>query len=422
MQDKAGNALFFSSGSFTTSGSAATTDPDVSKLLLIKAQSLLQSNATPVAKNVYAFEVRGDLNVLNSVLNGTVTTPGGAVLQPENDYWGDIFDYDAEYASKTDMDRFFANGTYAVSLNTAHDGIKNVPLTFPADAYPNDPTLSNFSGLQAINSAQNLTVSWGAFSGADATSTYFIRLRLQTASGEDVYESPDLGQPGALLGTSTSVVIPANTLSPGRKYEGELVFAKIVAKDSTTYSGVTFRALFAKATEFELQTTGSPIRPTITITKGGQMKIDVTGDKHVNYVLEATQDFQSWFAISYPQGTYSGTTATFFDSDSSYFSRRFYRVREESSNDFFRRPVSVQGTVYQSNNSAPIAGATVSTTLSGTTTTTDSNGRFFLQTDATLTDYNQSYGITVSKAGYSTYSQNVSWGESPRNLEIYLSP
>lgn len=420
MQDKAGNPLYFTSGSFTTSSSAATSDPDVKEIVLIKNQFSIQTGVTPTSLEQYNFEVNGDLNNKNGILNGTVTTPGTAVVRPENNFDGTTFDYEALYASKTDLDRFFPNGTYSVSLDTAHDGTKTVPLTFPADNYPNVPTLSNFSSLQAVDSAQSLTISWGSFSGADNSSSYFIQLRVETDSGEEVYHSPGIGKGGALTGTSVSVDIPANTLSPGRKYSAELVFARIVATDSSTYSGATFRAVFAKSTDFTVQTTGSPIRPTLTFIKGNPAQISLTGDQHVSYVLEATEDLQSWFAISYPQGTYSSTTTSFYDADFSFFPRRFYRVREDSSNGSFRLPVSVQGTVYDSNTLEPIAGATVSTTLSGATTVTDSDGNFYLQTGTTLSDYFQSYGITVTKTGYVTSSQNLAWGERVRNQQFSL--
>jgi hypothetical protein len=420
MQDKAGNPLYFASGSFTTSSSAATSDPDVKEIMLIKNQFSIQTGATPTSVEQYTFEVNGDLRNKNGILNGTVTTPGTAVVRPENNFDGTTFDYEAQYASKTDLDRFFPNGAYSISLDTAHDGTKTVPLTFPADNYPNVPTLSNFSSLQAVNSAQGLTISWSSFSGADNSSSYFIKVNIETDSGEEVFSSPGIGEGGALTGTSTSIVIPANTLSPGRKYWAELVFARIVATDSSTYSGVTFRAVFAKATEFEIQTTGSPIRPALTFTKGNPAQINLTGDKHVSYVLEATEDLQSWHAISYPQGTYSSTTTSFFDADFSFFPRRFYRVREDSSNGSFRLPVTVHGTVYDFDFLEPIAGATVSTTLSGATAVTDSEGNFYLQTGTTLSDFYQSYGITVTKAGYVTSSQNLAWGERVRNQQFYL--
>ncbi|MCD6048662.1 MAG: CarboxypepD reg-like domain [Verrucomicrobia bacterium] len=422
MRDKANNTLSLRTGSFTTSGDPATSDPDVDEIFLLKVQSFVQTSGGVTAQDDYEFEIFGDLNIMNGVLNGTVTipTPSLDIVRPENDFYGATFDYDAEHASKTDLDRFFPNGTYTISLNTAHNGTKNISLNFPADNYPNDPTLQNFGTLAAVNHAQPLTLNWGAFSGADNSESYFIEVIITNGSDEDVYSSSD--GPGALTGTSTQLVIPANTLSPGRKYECELVFARIVASDATTYTGAKFAAAFAKVTKFEIQTTGTPIRPTLSLFPGtSPAQVDVTGDKYVRYVLEATQDFQSWFPVQYPQNTFQNTSITLFDDDSSYFSRRFYRVKEVT-DDNFQLPISLQGYVRNSSNSNPIAGATVSTTLSGATAVTDSNGMFFLQTDVTSSSFNMNYGITVNKTGFNTHSQNSNWGDRPRNLNIFLNP
>ncbi len=422
MRDKAGNALPQSSGNFTTSSSPATSDPDVREITVLKAQSFVQTSGGVTAQDNYEFEVFGDLNIMNGVLNGSVTipTPSLDLVRPENDFYGDTFDYEAEHASKTDLDRFFPNGTYTISLNTAHNGTKNISLNFPADNYPNTPTLQNFSTLAAVNHTQPLTLTWDAFSGANSSDSFFIEVIITNGSDEDVYSSSE--GPGTLNGTSTQFVIPANTLSPGRKYECELVFARIVASDSATYSGAKFAAAFAKVTKFEIQTTGSPIRPTLSLFPGtNPAQVDVIGDKHVAYVLEATQDFQSWVPVFFPQRTFQNTSVTLFDDDSSFFSRRFYRVKEVN-DDNFQLPISLQGTVRNSSNSNPIAGATVSTTLSGATAVTDGNGKFFLQTDVTSSSFNMNYGVTVNKTGFNTYSQNSNWGDRPRNLNISLNP
>jgi len=425
MKDVANNVLPMNSGNFTTSSAAATTDPDVSELFLLKTQSYFQTGTTVTSQEQYSFEAFGDLNVMNSILNGFITAPppSDAVAYPENDSYGTTFDFEASYASKTDLDRFFPNGIYNINLLTAHDGPKNIMLTFPADNYPNTPTLTDAAPLLAVNPAQELTVNWSAFTGADSSSTYFIQLYISTSSGDDVYESPGEGEVGALTGQSTSVTIPANTFSPGRTYECELIFVRIVATDESTYSGATFGAGFAKVTKFELKTTGSPIQPTLSLVPGGgSAQINVTGDKYVAYVLEATQDFQSWTAVNYPQRTFQNTSTTLYDNDSNFFSRRFYRVKEVSNQGFYQLPVSLQGTVRNSSNSNPIAGAIVTTSLDGSQAVTDSNGNFFLQTGTIRSGMDQNYTVNVNKAGFNTFSQNSNWGDRPRNLNISLNP
>jgi hypothetical protein len=175
-------------------------------------------------------------------------------------------------------------------------------------------------------------------------------------------------------------------------------------------------------TKFEIKTTGSPIQPELSLFPGtNPAQVDVIGDKYVAYVLEATQDFLTWVPVFYPQRTFQNTSVTLFDNDSSFFARRFYRVKEVEDNNF-QLPISLQGTVRNNSNLNPIAGATVSTTLDGATAVTDSNGKFFLQTSVTSSSFNMSYGVTVTKTGFNTFSQNTSWGDRPRNLSISLNP
>jgi len=425
MKDIANNSLPMVSGNFTTSSSSDTATPDVSELFLLKTQTYFQTGTTATALERYRFEAFGDLNVMNGILNGTITAPppSDAIAYPENDSYGTTFDFEAAYASKADLDRFFPSGNYLINLMTAHDGPKNILLNFPADNYPNTPTLTDAAPLLAVDPAQALTVNWNSFTGADSSSSFYVQLYITSTSGDDVYESPGVGEQGALTGLSTSVTIPANTFSPGRTYECELLFARIVATDDSTYSGASFGAAFTKITKFELKTTGSPIRPTLTLVPGGgSAQINITGDKHVSYVLEATQDFLSWAEVNYPQSTYQNTTTTIFDNDSSFFIRRFYRVKEVSYNGFYQLPVSLQGTIRNSSNSNPIAGAIVTTSLDGSQAVTDSNGNFFLQTGTIRSGMNQNYTVNVNKAGFNNYSQSANWGDRPRNLNISLNP
>ncbi len=83
--------------------------------------------------------------------------------------------------------------------------------------------------------------------------------------------------------------------------------------------------------------------------------------------------------------------------------------------------VNIEGHVYESGTNNPISGAVVSTSLDEVTVATDSNGHFFLQT---ITDANYAttpYTITISASGYTTYSENHSWGDHPSDQVFYLS-
>ena len=76
--------------------------------------------------------------------------------------------------------------------------------------------------------------------------------------------------------------------------------------------------------------------------------------------------------------------------------------------------VSIEGYVYASSGrTTPIAGAVVSTSLDSQTATTDANGHFFLQTKTPANYSTTPYIITVTKTGYTTFSQSWNWGDHP---------
>ena len=71
----------------------------------------------------------------------------------------------------------------------------------------------------------------------------------------------------------------------------------------------------------------------------------------------------------------------------------------------------------------PINGAVVSTSLDSATTTTDASGHFDLRTNSPKSKgYCHPYTLTVTAAGYPTYSVTGPWGSHPVGQRITLSP
>lgn len=367
-----------------------------------------------------------DAGVGAGIAGGIAQHVADGTLNLLDEYFRDSFDSELSHTTKADLDQFFPNGGYQASLATAHNGVQDVTLTFPVtDSYPNDPTVTGITALQTVDPGQPLTISWQPFAGAEETPEYAIRIFIPTESGFDVFESDDPGEPGALSGTSTSIVIPAGTLSPGREYEAELEFSHVVDIDDTSYPGTVFSAAFTKITEFDLQTTGTPIQPRIEIVRSpGSVEIQVIGDRFTSYSLTASSDLESWHQIQFPMNTWESGELTMFDWDADFFTERYYRVVENPDpwGSQAQLPVSVQGAVYQSGGMTPIAGALVATSLDGNTATTDSNGNFFLQTDTVRPPAQPPYSIIITKAGFQSFNQNQDWGDMPHNQEFHLQP
>ena len=73
----------------------------------------------------------------------------------------------------------------------------------------------------------------------------------------EVFKTPALGVAGALSGTTTSVIIPANTLAPESLFTAKLTFIKVITRDTTSYPGVIGLAGYYKNTEASLSTTAA---------------------------------------------------------------------------------------------------------------------------------------------------------------------
>jgi hypothetical protein len=68
-------------------------------------------------------------------------------------------------------------------------------------------------------------------------------------------------------------------------------------------------------------------------------------------------------------------------------------------------------------------GGVVSTSLDGTTATTDGQGRFRLVTQSNVSsDAAQCYTITITASGLPTYSLRGGWGQQPSNQTFSLIP
>lgn len=82
------------------------------------------------------------------------------------------------------------------------------------------------------------------------------------------------------------------------------------------------------------------------------------------------------------------------------------KARGESGN-----PVEIEGQVFARNGSNPVVGAVVTTSLDGSTATTDSQGRFHLVTNTIVKRGEcRDYTITITAAGLPTYSVRGNWG------------
>lgn len=332
-EDAAGNPLQSgqNSGEFTTAPNSNASEKDVLQFDLLKVKSLFQEGATVSPDGFFSFEFNAKLNGFNTVSSIDVTAPGASAIRFYSEENGDAIEVEASYAEKSDLDGLIPNGNFAVQFNTFHDGSPTVNLNLSPDSYPNDPMLLNHALAQTIDPTAPFSLTWNAMDSPGMNDA--VLLFIQNSFGNDIFETPHIGEPNALPGSATTFTIPANTLPPGRTFDLEIAFVKRV-NESTEYAGVNCGAFFATVTGIEITTAGDPIMARLDMERvdQGQFKFRVLGEKRFPYTVESSEDFINWTKM------YSRTADENIIADMGSFeftefdmpnpSRRFYRTTE----------------------------------------------------------------------------------------------
>lgn len=230
---------------------ASPTPPDVTMYLVGKIMSFAQTNSSALLP-LADMPVMSDLEVNESssgtVVSASVQLPSGDNRTLVYESWNNIFQTNELFSSTSAMNTVYPTGTYTFTIVGAHDGTNTCPINLTGDAYPNTPRVSNWTAAQTIVPTNDFTLTWDSFVGG--TTNDYIGLQIEKNGGGTVFATPGAGQPGSLNGTSTSVAIPAYTLGSGTNYNARLTFAKMVALNTSNYSGAVGVAAYVMQTEF----------------------------------------------------------------------------------------------------------------------------------------------------------------------------
>jgi hypothetical protein len=162
------------------------------------------------------------------------------------------YQYSQSFSNLQALTAAFPTGTYQIAVTPFLQNAVTVSIELPALPFPQPPHVNNWLAAQDVNSSLPLTVTWDALPGGGTND--FIQLQIADVSGQIYFASPDVGQPGALNGTATAVVVPAGSLSPGQTYAGVLSFERVPIVDTTTYPLATGYGCVSTDTGFELKT------------------------------------------------------------------------------------------------------------------------------------------------------------------------
>ncbi len=225
------------------------------------------------------------------------------------------------FNTQAELDTAYPPGDYFFTVRSVSSN-QQVNATFPASLLqPPAPHLTNYAAAQAVNPAQPFRLGWEPFAGGTAADCIYLEIL------PNGFQTPALGEPNALNGTATSVLIPAGTLQPNAQYSGTLTFYHYTL---ATNAGKIVMAYRGAATEFTLQTTGtSSTRPVITNAAwavGGAFNFDVVCSPGQLLVVEQKSDLTELWSTLWITNT---ITDRFRISDPAAASRdsSFYRVR-----------------------------------------------------------------------------------------------
>ncbi len=319
-------------GSFSTaSGSTSIGTNSFTSFQLLRATEYEQTSAgAPALTTNYPFSFLASANLISNrnATSVTLTLPGGAVSNLDqviqnNDYW--LF-----YGTNnlTSIEGTFPAGDYTFFVQGTASN-QTVTVNFPNNStmpQPNAPHISNYGAAQAVNPAQDFTLAWDVFQGGTASDYTYVEIYPET--GGTVFKTPDYLAPGALTGTSTSVLIPAGTLQANSVYSARVAFYRFASNTNASYATWAGRA---SATTLKLATTSGASGGTLLLTNivagPSAFSFDVRCSASQTFTIFSTTDLSSGVWQSRLTTNPVGTTVHFSDLGASTNAVLFYRAK-----------------------------------------------------------------------------------------------
>lgn len=219
---------------------------DISGFLFNNTSYSQTSNSAPTMPVGYFFSLGATFGTAGDYNSATATYPGTGSPQTLPALGTTEFNYNSTgYGSSTALQAAYPFGTYTITA-TGSAGTSTSNIPYAANLFANAiPYLTNFSSLNGLNSGQSFTVDYDSFTPNSGASQGFTFFTVYNATSGNVVYSDEFQNP-----SSTSAVIPANTLTSGTAYDYEIDF-------SDRLNG--YDALNSTYTEqgFDLRTDGS---------------------------------------------------------------------------------------------------------------------------------------------------------------------
>lgn len=145
--------------------------------------------------------------------------------------------FEYRYADPASLDRFLPAGSHEFTFDTFHDGRLSAALDLGNGHDPPAPVLLDATAAAAIDPAADFDLEWNGMT--DPGPHDAVVVRIVNAFRKKILETPELGEAGALAGTTRGLTIPAGVLVPGRPHRLEIQFVRVVDVETNAYPGVT---------------------------------------------------------------------------------------------------------------------------------------------------------------------------------------
>jgi len=264
-ENPAGVAMPTAQGMFTTSSGATSTgcDPNATILSFTVSKGWMYgqtSDAAPMldTNTPYCFLACMNLPCPRSATNVSLLVPntGARPNMAVTPSPGHLNYLDCSYLNQTTYEAAYPYGNYTFTIQASTSN-QAVTVNFPSTlTQPPAPHLTNYAAAQAINPALPFVLAWDPVAGGTTADLIYVEIYGTS------FKTPQLGEAGGLNGTTTAVVIPANTLKPNQTYSGGVSFYHYeLLTNGTSHVSLAYRN---STTGFNLQTKGASFDITLT--------------------------------------------------------------------------------------------------------------------------------------------------------------
>jgi len=260
--------------------------------------------------------------------SGSVTFPNGSQTNLANFANLSFFE---SVETEAELDAASPPGAYTLRFAQTGQTEFVIPMTLPVNGPP-VPRITNFAATQAVNAAQDFTLEWVTFTGADADD--FIFINIFDEQFKVVFHAPDGCLPINPPATATSIVIPANTFKTNQTCSVELVFGQSFYSSTNTVSLMSGYGNILRGNRFNLKTGTGGGGAALPATLGeahllgnGHPAFDLGGTAGATYAIQrvASLEASTWPEIG--TVTMDGTgQAVFEDTQAGSAFPQFYRA------------------------------------------------------------------------------------------------